>query len=182
VKIHRCPKDEAQSLILDRFFSPAEEGLTVVEFGRMRGPSDQSRLGDGWSTKRFAEHFKVGHLLSVDSDPGTLGVCVSMIEPAAQKKILYQARFDPLFAFDHYDLAYVDGPDDADVNARFLMDVWYGLGERSLVCVDDWSFRSKPRLIDDLLRRDHDAVVVGDTAVYWRKSAPRDVSWIREEA
>lgn len=181
MKFHRCPKDEAQAIILDRFL-PHNTALRVAEFGRMRGTSESSRLGDGWSTKRFAEHPRVGELWSVDHDVATIDVCYHGIQHEALRKVRFLPSIaDLLTAPAPIDLLYVDGPDDPATNLDALQAARGRMALSAIVAVDDFSFRSKPKAIAEELAASHQSAVVGDTIVFLPKGFIHDTAWMREE-
>jgi hypothetical protein len=173
-------KDAAHRLILRRWFF-GREGLAVAEFGRMRSASEANRVADGWSTKRFAESPQVGVLYSVDDDsaqPGsTEQVCRESIDAEAVEKIVFlgdSARLrDPgVVQSGGLDLLYVDGPGSPLINLRFVLDCTEHLKVETLICVDDWSLRTKSVAIEQVFCREYSAVVIADTLVLWRPERP----------
>jgi hypothetical protein len=180
--IHRCPKDEACVIILDRFL-PHGSRIRVAEFGRMRGAGDDRRLGDGWSTKRFAEHPRVAEVWSVDQDVGTIDVCFHTIRPDALAKVRFlPALHDLMTASAPIDLIYIDGPDDPAVNLEALHAARGRMSLASIIAVDDFSFRSKPRMIAEEMAESHRSVIVGDAIVFLPKGFIFDTTWMVEES
>ena len=143
-----------------------EQPINIVETGTIRGTTEASRVGDGWSTQFFAQHVRKfgGKVFAIDLKPDTVPMVLSGDEMQYVQLVTDHSisALTRLVSQRHeIEVAFLDSDNDAQLIFHEFLIAEQLVKAGGLVIVDD------VRLPDQLL--DDHAALKGERVWPWLK-------------
>lgn len=115
--------------------------LNIVETGTIRGTSEPSRVGDGWSTQFFAQWPYLNHLDAIDLNTKTVPLVLTTSEMRSVR--LHEGHSISKLSFmlvsggHDYDIAFLDSDNDAQLILHEFLIAEHLVDADGLIIIDD---------------------------------------------